>query len=219
MPFTEGFDTLDLKEAKALLEGWRRNALLATGGPLPASPTAARSSLKPHFPQKGLDFRFEQSVTVAARSWPPGPISDSAPPASGQCGASVVTAPCAVATDEKDLKMSSSKTTKRAKARSAGKIQTKKPAGRNGVADRAARAGSKQALVIAQLSQPAGTTIAAIMKTTGWQQHSVRGFLAGVVRKRLRLNLDSQRVDGTRVYRIVGADGAKASRQSKLAAA
>jgi len=115
--------------------------------------------------------------------------------------------------------MSSSKTTRKAKARSAGKSSTKKPPGRNGGADRAPRSDSKQQVVIAQLSQPAGTTIAAIMKTTGWQQHSVRGFLAGVVRKRLRLNLDSQRVDGTRVYRIVGADGARASRQSKLAAA
>lgn len=112
--------------------------------------------------------------------------------------------------------MPNSKITKKANARSAGKNPTKKPAGRKGVVDRAARANSKQALVIVQLSQPAGTTIAAIMKATGWQQHSVRGFLAGVVRKKLRLNLDSQKVDGTRVYRIAGADGAKAShRQSQ----
>jgi Protein of unknown function (DUF3489) len=65
-------------------------------------------------------------------------------------------------------------------------------------------AGSKQSRVIAMLRSPAGTTVAAMMKTTGWQQHSVRGFLAGVVRKRLKLKLDSKDVDGTRVYRVTG---------------
>ena len=66
------------------------------------------------------------------------------------------------------------------------------------------------------LQSPAGATIAAMMDATGWQQHSVRGFLAGVVRKRLKLTLSSKKVDGNRVYQIAGTDRGKvAPRLSK----
>ena len=61
---------------------------------------------------------------------------------------------------------------------------------------------TKHARVIAMLRKPAGATIAAIMAVTDWQQHSVRGFLAGVVRKKLGLNLVSDQTDKGRVYRI-----------------
>src|SRR4051794_3746063 len=80
--------------------------------------------------------------------------------------------------------------------------------------------GSKQSRVITMLQSPNGATIAAMMKVTGWQQHSVRGFLAGVVRKKLKLKLDSKKLDGSRVYSIKGAGGNNAStRQSKRRAA
>ncbi len=69
--------------------------------------------------------------------------------------------------------------------------------------------GSKQSRVIAMLQSPHGATIAAIMKTTGWQPHSVRGFLAGVARKRLKLKLDSKVTDGERIYFARGSKGAQ----------
>ncbi len=65
------------------------------------------------------------------------------------------------------------------------------------------------------LQSPTGATIAAMMKATGWQQHSVRGFLAGVVRKRLKLKLGSKKVDGTRVYQIPDAESSQSGRKSK----
>jgi hypothetical protein len=66
----------------------------------------------------------------------------------------------------------------------------------------AARPDTKHASIIAMLGAPTGATIAAIMTATDWQQHSVRGFLAGVVRKKLGLNLVSELTDKGRVYRI-----------------
>ena len=114
-----------------------------------------------------------------------------------------------------------SKSAKKSTA-SAASVPAAKPSAQTTVEPRTkqAVAGSKQTRIIGMLRSPNGATIAAMMKATGWQQHSVRGFLAGVVRKKLKLNLDSKKIDGSRFYRIKGADGIKASiRQSKRRAA
>lgn len=80
-------------------------------------------------------------------------------------------------------------------------IKTRKPLD----ADAAAtpkQAPTKQSIVVQLLSRKEGVAIDGLVEATGWQRHSVRGFLAGVVRKRLRLKLVSTVVDGQRIYRI-----------------
>ncbi len=82
-----------------------------------------------------------------------------------------------------------------------------------------ASAHTKHDRIIAMLRTPAGATIASLVTATEWQQHSVRGFLAGVVRKKLGLNLVSEQTDNGRVYRIKdGKASSAAADRAKQAA-
>ena len=95
--------------------------------------------------------------------------------------------------------MSKRKPARTIKARSASKIGSKAA----GSGQPKGRANSKQAWVLALLCGPSGATIATVTRSTGWQPHTVRAFLAAVVRKKLGLRLESEKTDGERVYRIV----------------
>src|SRR2546423_8411954 len=96
--------------------------------------------------------------------------------------------------------MSKRKPARTIKARSASKIRSKAA----GSGQPMGRANSKQAWVLALLCGPSGASIATVTRSTGWQPHTVRAFLAAaVVRKKLGLRLESEKTDGERVYRIV----------------
>jgi hypothetical protein len=105
---------------------------------------------------------------------------------------------------ERSFEMSKSKRARPIKARSVSKTRTKADTRKSAAPHYGTRANSKQARVLTLLRQPTGATVATIMESTGWQPHSVRGFFAGVVRKRFGLKLVSEKTDGGRVYRIAG---------------
>src|ERR1700720_3720049 len=101
--------------------------------------------------------------------------------------------------------MTKSKSKSKASTRTAARTTSKsKPRSRSAHTSpkTSTRPDTKHARILAMLRTLAGATIAAIMTATEWQQHSVRGFLAGVVRKKLGLNLVSDPTDKGRVYRI-----------------
>jgi Protein of unknown function (DUF3489) len=79
-----------------------------------------------------------------------------------------------------------------------------------------AKPDSKQDKIVTLLQRPKGATLEALVKETQWQKHSVRGFLAGTVRKKLKLPLLSEKIDGVRTYRI---GTGKAAKGKKISAA
>lgn len=83
-----------------------------------------------------------------------------------------------------------------AKKPSSGKGKDAKP--------RATRADSKQARLIEMLKRAKGASIEEIVEAFGWQPHTVRGAIAGALKKKLGLEVISEKVDGRRVYRVVG---------------
>lgn len=77
-------------------------------------------------------------------------------------------------------------------------VQEAKPA-----EQKAAREGSKKAIVLDMLRRPTGATLAEIMSATGWQAHSVRGFISGGLTKKMGIKIESFKSEGKeRAYRV-----------------
>ncbi len=73
---------------------------------------------------------------------------------------------------------------------------------------RKSRPDTKQAALIAMLQSPEGASLDEIVTATGWQAHTVRGAIAGALKKKLGLVVMSERVEGRgRVYRVGAAQG------------
>jgi hypothetical protein len=69
--------------------------------------------------------------------------------------------------------------------------------------ERKTREGTKQALVIEMLRRPEGATIAEIVEATQWASHTTRGFLAGALKKKLGMAIESTKDDERgRIYRL-----------------
>ena len=66
-----------------------------------------------------------------------------------------------------------------------------------------ARDGSKTATILEMLKQPGGATAKELLKATGWQAHSLRGFISGTLGKKMGLTVESAKAeDGERTYSV-----------------
>ena len=114
-----------------------------------------------------------------------------------------------------DSKTKISNSVKRTTARKSPQLKSDaKPAAhqqRRSAPQPTARRESKKAHIIAMLRASGGATIESMARATHWQPHSVRGFLAGVVRKKLGLTLVSANAENGRVYRITDCTASAAA--------
>jgi Protein of unknown function (DUF3489) len=89
----------------------------------------------------------------------------------------------------------------RRKAKPSGRARITRPSRRE---PPAARRGSKTAKILALLQRPGGASLQQLQKATGWQAHSVRGFLSGALKKKMGLCVDSTKMkDSQRTYQVV----------------
>ena len=115
------------------------------------------------------------------------------------------TAPAAATIETKAAKKASAgarrATVAPAKAKTGKKATPKKKAPKSGRND--AREGSKTATILEMLKRPEGATAKELLKATGWQPHSLRGFLSGTVGKKMGLTVTSTKgEDGERSYSV-----------------
>ena len=97
-------------------------------------------------------------------------------------------------------KATANKKAAKAKKQATGKKATKATKGKG-----APKSGSKAAIVLELMERKEGATLAEIAKATEWQNHSIRGFVSGLVTKKLGLKVESTKSEaGERTYRIVG---------------
>jgi hypothetical protein len=83
------------------------------------------------------------------------------------------------------------------------KTKAQKSVPKPATAERKIREGTKQVLVIEMLRRPEGATIPEIVEATAWANHTIRGFMAGALRKKLGLAIGSEKhPDRGRVYKL-----------------
>jgi Protein of unknown function (DUF3489) len=88
-------------------------------------------------------------------------------------------------------------------SRKRGKLETAVSATPKNTPATQVRRGTKTAKILEMLRRPDGASLAELIKATKWQAHSIRGFLSGAVKGKLRLKIKStKREDGTRIYRL-----------------